>query len=57
MQYIQDIPEDLMIELVEYIKTRDLKIKEMKDQGIDVASEFLKSEQDNLGRLLKPSID
>ena len=31
MQYIQDIPEDLMIELVEYIKTRDLKIKEMKD--------------------------
>lgn len=24
---------------------------------MDVASEFLKSEQDNLGRLLKPSID
>lgn len=51
------MPPELLFELQEYILTRNTKIKEMKDQGVDVASEFLKSEQDYMGRLLKPNIE
>lgn len=57
MKHIGDqIPQDLLLELQDYIQLRVNKIKEMKDQGIDATSEFLQSEQDYLGRLLKPSI-
>lgn len=38
------MPPELLYELQEYIQNRNKKIKEMKDQGVDATSEFLKSE-------------
>ena len=51
------MPEDLYNELINYIDSRDQKIKQLKDQGIEVNSEMLEEEKENLGMMLKPKVD
>ena len=44
-----DMPEEILEELLAYLDERNKKINQMKDDGLDVESEMLDSEQDFMG--------
>lgn len=52
-----EMPEEILEELLAYLDERAYKIQQMKDQGIDVESEMLESEQNYMGHEFKPKVE
>jgi hypothetical protein len=52
-----DMPEEILEELLAYLDERSKKIKQMKDNGLEVESEMLDSEQDFMGQEFKVKVE
>lgn len=53
----QEMPEEILEELLDYLEERNKKINQMKDDGLDVQSQMLESEQDFMGQEFKPMVE
>lgn len=51
------MPEGILEELLAYLAERSKKINQMKDDGLDVESQALESEQDFMGQEFKPKVE
>lgn len=51
-----EMPDEILNELLEYLELRQKKIKDLKEAGEDVESQYLQSERNILGTELKPKI-
>ena len=52
-----EMPEEILEELLSYLAERNKKINQMKDEGLDVESQALDSEQDFMGQEFKPKVE
>lgn len=50
------MPDEILNELFEYLEIRHKRIKDLKEAGEDVESQYLQSERNILGTELKPKI-
>ena len=51
------MPEEILEELLAYLDERNGKINEMRDQGFDIESQMLDSEQNFMGQEFKPKVE
>jgi hypothetical protein len=51
------MPEDILEELLAYLDERASKIHYMKEEGMDIESMMLASEQNMMGQQFKPNIE
>ena len=51
------MPENILNELLEYLDNRASKIHQMKEDGLDVKSTMLESEQNFMGQQFKPKVE
>lgn len=52
-----DMPEEILDELLAYLNEREGKINDMRGQGFDIESQMLESEQNFMGQEFKPKVE
>ena len=53
-KFASEIPQDIKAEILEFLRDRKIKTQQLKDDGVEIESDCLQSEQQIMGQELKP---